>query len=55
MFEIKKHEEDIVIQMLQECAADPIDTVGLQRHLIGFIVIKVIDSFSVEVTSFTCS
>ncbi|PSN42970.1 Calpain-5 [Blattella germanica] len=41
MFQIKKSEEEIVIQMLQECSADPIDTVGLQRHLIGFIVIKV--------------
>ncbi|KAJ9594825.1 hypothetical protein L9F63_013862, partial [Diploptera punctata] len=41
MFAIRKPEENIVIQMLQECAADPIDTVGLQRHLIGFIVIKV--------------
>ncbi|GFG33019.1 hypothetical protein Cfor_10668, partial [Coptotermes formosanus] len=41
MFDIKKNEEEIVIQVLQDSSAESLDTVGLQRHLIGFIVIKV--------------
>ncbi|XP_021940250.1 calpain-5-like isoform X2 [Zootermopsis nevadensis] len=41
MFDVKKDEEEIVIQMLQDCPAVPFETSGLQRHLIGFIVIKV--------------
>lgn len=41
MFDIKKDEEEIVIQMLQDSPAVPFETAGLQRHLIGFIVIKV--------------
>jgi hypothetical protein len=41
MFDVKKTEEEIVIQMLQDSSVGPPGTVGLQRHLIGFIVIKV--------------
>ena len=41
MFDIKKSEEEIVIQVLQDSSVEPLETVGLQRHLIGFIVIKV--------------
>jgi hypothetical protein len=41
MFDIKKNEEEIVIQMLQDSPVVPSETAGLQRHLIGFIVIKV--------------
>jgi hypothetical protein len=41
MFDIRKNEEEIVIQVLQDSSAGPLETVGLQRHLIGFIVIKV--------------
>jgi hypothetical protein len=41
MFDIKKNEEEIVIQMLQDSSVGPPAAVGLQRHLIGFIVIKV--------------
>jgi hypothetical protein len=41
MFDIKKNEEEIVIQMLQDSSVGPPGTVGLQRHLIGFIVMKV--------------
>ena len=41
MFDIKKNEEEIVIQVLQDSSVGLLETVGLQRHLIGFIVIKV--------------
>jgi len=41
MFDIKKNEEEIVIQILQDSSVELLETVGLQRHLIGFIVIKV--------------
>ncbi|XP_069692223.1 calpain-5-like isoform X2 [Periplaneta americana] len=40
MFDIKKNEEEIVIQMLQDPPIVPHEAPGLQRHLIGFIVIK---------------
>lgn len=41
MFDIKKNEEEIVIQVLQDSSVGLLETVGLQRHLIGFVVIKV--------------
>ena len=41
MFDIKKNEEEIVIQVLQDSSVGLLETVGLQRHLIAFIVIKV--------------
>ena len=41
MFDIKRNEEEIVIQVLQDSSVGLLETVGLQRHLIGFIVIKV--------------
>jgi len=41
MFDVKKNEEEIVIQVLQDSSVGLLETVGLQRYLIGFIVIKV--------------
>jgi hypothetical protein len=54
MFDIKKNEEEIVIQVLQDSSVGLLETVGLQRYLIGFIVIKVryayTDVFSYYIT-----
>jgi hypothetical protein len=46
MFDIKKNEEEIVIQVLQDSSVGLLETVGLQRYLIGFIVIKVRDGYT---------
>jgi hypothetical protein len=51
MFDIKKNEEEIVIQVLQDSSVGLLETVGLQRHLIGFVVIKVIYEYTDDVFS----